>query len=73
MTIEEIFNLEPGTGGLHNLLDLHTAFIDKQGRFSLQKVNNFHFLMYIQHLYLGGLCYVNNHVHTFSSRKRTDF
>lgn len=36
MTIEEIFNLEPGMGGLHNLLDLHTAFIDEQGRFSLK-------------------------------------
>lgn len=36
MTIEDIFNLQPGTGGLHNLLDLHTAFVDEQGIFTLK-------------------------------------
>lgn len=36
MTIENIFNLQPGMGGLHNLLDLHTVFIDEQGRFALK-------------------------------------
>lgn len=36
MTIESIFDLQPGTGGLHNLLDLHEAFLDEQGRFSLK-------------------------------------
>ena len=32
MTIEEIFNLRQGTGGLHNLLDVHTVRLDEQGR-----------------------------------------
>lgn len=36
MTIEEIFQLQPGTGGLHNLLNLHTAYLDEEGRFTLQ-------------------------------------
>lgn len=36
MTIEEVFNLQPGAGGLHNLLDLHRAFWDEQGLFTLE-------------------------------------
>ena len=36
MTIEDIFNLQPETGGLHNLLDLHTAYFDGQGHFTLK-------------------------------------
>ena len=32
MTIEEIFNLHQGTGGLHNLLDVHDVQLDEQGR-----------------------------------------
>lgn len=36
LTMEEIFNLQPGMGGLHNLLNLHTAFIDEQGVFTLK-------------------------------------
>lgn len=36
MTIEEIFSIAPNTGGLHNLLDVHEAFFDAQGRFSLR-------------------------------------
>lgn len=35
MTIEEIFNLRQGAGGLHNLLDMHIVNIDSQGRFTL--------------------------------------
>ena len=36
MTIEEVFNLQPGAGGLHNLLDLHRAFWDEQGLLTLE-------------------------------------
>lgn len=36
MTIEDIFGLEPGAGGLHNLINLHTAVINEQGLFSLK-------------------------------------
>ena len=32
MTIESIFNLRQGTGGLHNLLDVHDVNLDEQGR-----------------------------------------
>ena len=36
MTIEEIFNLQQGEGGLHNLLNMHIVSIDEQGRFTLK-------------------------------------
>lgn len=35
MTIEEIFNLSQGTGGLHNLLDVHIVRQDEQGRVTI--------------------------------------
>lgn len=35
-TIEEIFELQPGMGGLHNLLNLHRVFTNEAGDFSLE-------------------------------------
>ena len=35
MTIEEIFNLHQGTGGLHNFLDIHDVQLDEQGRVTI--------------------------------------
>lgn len=32
MTIEEIFNLNQGTGGLHNLLNVHDVSLDESDR-----------------------------------------
>lgn len=32
LTIESIFNLRRGTGGLHNLLDVHDVHLDEKGR-----------------------------------------
>ncbi len=36
ITIEEVFNIRTGEGGLHNLFDLHEAYIDEDGKFSME-------------------------------------